>query len=61
MSEKICFNVTEAAQSLGISRPKMYDLIHSNGFPVFKVGTRVLIPVDRLREWVEQNTAGGDR
>jgi len=59
VENKICYNVKEAAEALGISRPKMYELMKIGDFPVFHVGTRVLVPVDRLREWVDKNTAGG--
>lgn len=42
----------ECARLLGISRPKVYDLINQGGFPSFKLGTRTLISVDGLRQWI---------
>lgn len=44
----------ECARLLGISRPKVYDLINQGGFPSFKLGTRTLISVDGLREWISR-------
>ena len=46
----------ECARLLGISRPKVYDLINQGGFPSFKLGTRTLISVDGLREWISRPT-----
>ena len=49
--EKIALSVTEAAQLLNLSRPTIYKLIHSDGFPVMRVGTRTLIHREKLEEW----------
>lgn len=50
--EPLAVSAAEAARILGISRPKVYDLIHQRGFPAFKVGGRTLISVEGLRRWV---------
>lgn len=57
MAEKLTYSVSEVAEVLGISRPKVYDLLHRDDFPSFKVGGRVLISVDGLRRWVEAQAA----
>lgn len=46
----------ECARLLGISRPKVYDLINQGGFPSFKLGSRTLISVDGLRAWIAKKT-----
>ncbi|OUO37876.1 hypothetical protein B5F88_12100 [Flavonifractor sp. An306] len=46
----------ECARLLGVSRPTIYTLINQGGFPSFKLGTRTLIPVDGLREWISSRT-----
>ena len=46
---------TEAAL-LGVSISSMYELMHEKGFPVLRVGSRLVIPKDKLLAWVEQNT-----
>ena len=33
----------------------MYELMHEKGFPVLKIGTRLVVPREKFREWVEQN------
>jgi len=44
------------ALQMGISLPKAYELARRPGFPVVRVGTRVLIPTDEFRIWLA-NTA----
>ena len=46
----------ELAQVLGISQAGAYDLLHSEGFPVLKIGTRMVVPKEKFRQWVERNT-----
>ncbi len=48
-------NAETAAKLLGISISSMYELMHEKGFPVLKIGTRLVVPKDRFRAWVEQN------
>lgn len=55
--EKLTLSVTEAAEVIGISRPAMYNLIHSEGFPKKVVGRRILIPVKALERWLENGEA----
>ncbi len=52
--DKLAVSPAECAQLLGVSRPKVYDLIHRSDFPAFKLGTRTLISVEGLREWVKK-------
>lgn len=51
--EKIALSVSEAAASLGVSKKTMYELIHTDGFPVKKLEGKYLIPVDGLKKWLE--------
>ena len=50
------YNVEEAAQVLGISKPKMYQICQSEGFPAVRLGTRIVIPIDRLDAWLNEQT-----
>ena len=56
--EPLTISVTEAARVLGISKPKVYELVYRSDFPSFKVDSRILIPVASLRKWVEDQTGG---
>lgn len=57
--EPLAVSPAVAAELLGISRPKIYDLVNQADFPSFKVGTRTLISVDGLRTWINQQAANG--
>ena len=50
--EKTTMNVRDLSIQMGISLPKAYDLARSPGFPSFRIGKRILIPVDAFREWL---------
>ena len=50
--EPLTISPAECAKLLGISRPKVYDLINQGGFPSFKIGSRTHISVDGLRQWI---------
>lgn len=58
--EPMAVSAAEAARLLGISRPKVYELLGREDFPAFKLGGRTLISVDGLRRWVEQQAGGGE-
>ena len=50
--EKTTISVQELSAQMGISLPKAYELVKSNGFPTIRIGTRILIPVDAYKEWL---------
>lgn len=52
-------NAELVAQVLGISQAGAYDLLHSEGFPVLKIGTRMVVPKEKFRQWVEEQTEAG--
>ena len=58
--DRVTVNAEECAILLGVSKPTVYELLHRDGFPCFKLGTRTLISVDGLRRWVQKQTEGGD-
>lgn len=51
--EKMTIGVDELATTLGISRPKAYELANSEGFPIIRVGRRIRIPVSAFRNWLD--------
>lgn len=57
--DKMAYSSAEVAEVLGISRPTVYTLLKRIDFPSFKIGTRTLVPVDGLREWVAQQAKEG--
>ena len=42
----------EAAAVLRISKSKVYDLARTESFPAVRIGKRVIIPRDKLIEWM---------
>ena len=56
--EKIALSVTEAAEALGVSRVTLYQYLKRQDFPAARIGRRVLIPRDKLKEWLEAQMEG---
>ena len=52
--DKMALSIDEFGAQFGIGRSKAYQLSRTKGFPSFRVGRRVLIPVDQLKEWMEK-------
>ena len=53
-------NARIVAQVLGIAPSSAYELIHEEGFPTLRVGSRMVVPKEKFIQWVERNTEGGD-
>lgn len=51
-------NAETVAKLLGISPSSKYELMHEKGFPVLKIGYQLVVPKEKFRTWVEQNTGG---
>ena len=51
-------NANQLAAALGISRAGAYQLLNMGTFPTLRIGKRLLVPKDKLIEWIEQNTGG---
>ena len=50
----LMLSVPEVAAALGISRAGAYELARSEGFPALRIGNRIVIPKDKLQEWVDK-------
>ena len=53
-------NAEMVAKLLGISPSSCYELMHEKGFPVLKIGSRMVVPKEKFRAWVEQNVGGAE-
>ena len=53
--------VKELQEKLRLSRQGAYDLCSKPGFPVCRVGRKVLIPADKLQEWIEKGGTAIER
>ena len=46
------------AQTLGVGRATAYELMSEKDFPSIRVGSRIVVPKEKFRQWVEQQTGG---
>ena len=55
--EKMSFtlNAKQVAEILGVARNSAYTLMHSEGFPTMHVGRRLLVPKDKLLQWMDNH------
>ena len=53
----LMLSVLEVAAVLGISRAGAYELVRSDGFPALKIGSRIVVPKDKLIAWVDEKTS----
>lgn len=51
-------NAKTVAQVLGISQAGAYELLHQEGFPVLKIGSRLVVPKEKFLSWIESQTGG---
>ena len=51
-------NAKTVAEVLGISMAGSYELLHHEGFPVLKIGSRLVVPKEKFLSWVESQTGG---
>jgi len=45
--------VSQVASALNISRTSAYELAHCKNFPAMLIGSRIIVPKDRLMTWIE--------
>ncbi len=53
-------NAEMVSAVLGIAPSSAYELMHEAGFPVLKIGSRMVVPKENFIQWIEEHTAGGD-
>ena len=54
VAEKKLYSIAEALDATGIGRTKMFELLANGSIASVRVGTRRLIPVDALDEFIQQ-------
>lgn len=48
-------NIKDIQEILGIGQSKAYELVHSNTFPVIRVGALIRIPKSSFIEWLNKH------
>lgn len=51
-------NAKTVAQVLGVSISTAYELMHDPGFPVLRVGSRMVVPKEKFIQWTEEQSGG---
>lgn len=46
-------NAQQVAEILGIAKNSAYTLMHSEGFPTLHIGKRLLVPKEKLLQWMD--------
>lgn len=49
--------VAQVASALNISRTSAYELTHCKNFPAMLIGSRIVVPKDRLMSWIDNKLA----
>lgn len=57
--EKLTLSVREAAEIVGVSASKMYEVAKSQGFPTIMVGKRMRVSAPGLRRWLDEQAEKG--
>ena len=52
----LLLNVKQLADLLGVSDSSVYELIQEDDFPSLRIGKRIVIPKEELREWISTRT-----
>lgn len=55
MNNKKLITVKEFAMEYGIGTNKAYEMVNSKGFPVVKLGRKILVIIDRVDEFLYSN------
>ena len=51
-------NAEMVAKVLGVSPSSGYELVHEPGFPVLRIGNRMVVPKEQFIRWVNEHTGG---
>ena len=52
-------NSETVAKVLGVSPSSSYELMHEPGFPVLRIGNRMVVPKEQFIQWVNERVGGG--
>ena len=53
--EKLVYSARELVDVLGLSLPRVYELLKRSDFPSIRLSSRrIVVPCDALREWLNR-------
>ena len=50
-------SVATVAKLFGISQSSGYELMHDKDFPSIKIGSSILVPRDKPKDWLDEKMA----
>ena len=53
-------NAETVAKVLGVSPSSAYELLHEDGFPTLRVGSRMVVPKEQFLQWVSDHMERGN-
>ncbi len=53
-------NAELVSKALGVSPSSGYELMHEDGFPTLRIGSRMVVPKEKFVQWVEEHRSGGE-
>ena len=53
----LMLSVAQVSEVLGIGRTNAYELVKEKDFPSLKIGSRIVIPRDKLIQWIEEKVS----
>lgn len=56
--ENLGYSIKELSEILKISKSNAYQLAKNEDFPKIKIGKRIFIPAENLKEWIRRNCNG---
>lgn len=56
--DNLVWSVKRTASELGLCLPKVYEMIERGEIPSLRCGRRILVPVARLKEFINGNGGG---
>ncbi len=52
----LILNAETLAKVFGVSVSSSYELMHEKDFPAIRIGSRLVVPKDKLQLWIDAKT-----
>ena len=50
--KSMTLDAKDIREQLGLSMPKVYDLLNQEDFPSIRVGRRIIVPTEAFEKWL---------
>lgn len=52
--KRLAYTIKEAAEMLGLSKSRLYEMVQFDEIPYMKIGGKILLPKKELESWLKQ-------